>query len=242
MATRSSSPVAPAVHGLGRLRFQSVPEAVAQELRDAIIGGKLKPGERLIEQKLASSLGVGQPTLREALKELEYQGFVRKSPKKGTYVTLLSQKDFRNILEVRMALEIFAVEKAARNMTEAAAEEMEKIVKAMESAARTFDLATFHKSDLAFHRKLWELTANPYLGIALERVCFGLFAFVLLQRDPDATNEFVASARQHVQILAGLRTGDPKRAREAFIQSTLKFWNEYHQVSLELEVQKENGP
>src|SRR2546425_4191146 len=163
------SPVESSVtQGLRRLRSRSLPEEAAQLLRDAIIAGQLKPGERLVEQKLATSLGIGQPTLREALKELEYQGFVRKSPKKGTYVTQLSKEDFCQILEVRMALEILAVERAAKNMTKAAAQELEERVKTMESAARNFDLSTFHKSDLAFHRKIWDLAGNPYLEIALE--------------------------------------------------------------------------
>ena len=218
--------------GLRRLRSRSLPEEAAQLLRDAIIAGQLKPGERLVEQKLATSLGIGQPTLREALKELEYQGFVRKSPKKGTYVTQLSKEDFCQILEVRMALEILAVERAAKNMTKAAAQELEERVKTMESAARNFDLSTFHKSDLAFHRKIWDLAGNPYLEIALERVAFGLFAFVLLQREPGTANEFLASAEQHKQILAGLRSAHPNQARESFVKSTLKFWTEYHQVNI----------
>jgi len=103
----------------------------------------------------------------------------------------------------------------------------------MRTAAQKFDLATFHKSDLAFHRVIWDLTGNEYLGLALERVAFGLFAFVLLQRDPSASNEFIASAQQHAQIVAGLSTSDPKRAREAFVKSTTKFWNDYHRVSIE---------
>src|SRR6058998_1823102 len=93
-ATAPGQPLAP-------FRFPSLPEAVAQKLRDAILAGQLKPGERLVEQKLAANLGIGQPTLREALKELEFQGFVRKSPKKGTYVTELTPEDFRQIQEVR---------------------------------------------------------------------------------------------------------------------------------------------
>src|SRR5439155_13485719 len=198
----SSAEISPA-QGLRRLRSRSIPEEAAQLLRDAIIAGQLKPGERLVEQKLAASLGIGQPTLREALKELEFQGFVRKSPKKGTYVTELTPEDFRQIQEVRMALEEVAIEKAARSMTDEAVRELEKLVSTMRTAAQKFNLATFHKSDLAFHRIVWDLTGNEYLGLALERVAFGLFAFVLLQRDPSASNEFIASAEQHAQIVAG---------------------------------------
>src|SRR5713226_9026622 len=220
------------VEGLSPLRLLSVPDAVAQKLRDAILAGQLKPGERLVEQKLASRFGIGQPTLREALKELEFQGFVRKSPKKGTYVTLLTPEDFRKIQEVRMSLEVVAIEKAACNMTDKAMRELEAVVASMRSAAQKFDLATFHKSDVAFHEKVWALTGNEYLELALERIAFRLFAFVLLQREPAAANEFLASAEQHAHILAGLRTRDPKRARQAFVESTTKFWSKYHRVTM----------
>src|SRR6059036_969333 len=123
------------------VHVRSLAEAAAQSLREAIIAGKLKPVERLIEQKLAASLGIGQPTLREALKELEYQGFVRKSPKKGTYITQLTKEDFRQILEVRMTLEVLAIEHAARNMRKEVAQELEEIVRGMESSAQKFDLS-----------------------------------------------------------------------------------------------------
>ena len=96
------------------VHVRSLAEAAAQSLREAIIAGKLKPGERLIEQKLASQLGIGQPTLREALKELEYQGFVRKLANKGrTFVTKLSTEDISKIHQVRMVLEVLAVDLAA---------------------------------------------------------------------------------------------------------------------------------
>src|SRR5215203_4331878 len=83
---------------LGQVQFTSKPAAVAQKLREAIIGGVLKPGERLVEQKLAAKFGIGQPTVREALKELENQGMVRRaerrgmSERRGTYVAELTRE------------------------------------------------------------------------------------------------------------------------------------------------------
>ena len=127
---------APTIAGerLTQVRFPSLPEAVAEKLREAVLAGQLKPGERLLEQKLAAGFGIGQPTLREALKELEFQGFVRKSPKKGTYVTELTTEDFRKIQEVRMALEVVAIERAARNITDDGVRELEKLVSTMRTA------------------------------------------------------------------------------------------------------------
>jgi DNA-binding GntR family transcriptional regulator len=122
----------------------------------------------------------------------------------------------------------FAVGFIARNMTAALGQELEDIVQDMEAAARRFDLARFHKSDVAFHRKLWKSAGNEYLETALERVAFGLFAFVLLQRESESKTEFLAATDQHKQILEGLRSGDPEEARRAFEQSTEKFWKNYH--------------
>src|SRR5436309_11384802 len=122
------------------VHVRSLAEAAAQSLREAIIAGKLKPGERLIEQKLASQLGIGQPTIREALKELEYQGFVRKLPNRATYVTDLSTADMQKMFEVRMALETLAVERAARNITEAGLSQLRRHLETMANAAEIFDL------------------------------------------------------------------------------------------------------
>jgi DNA-binding GntR family transcriptional regulator len=220
---------------LSGVQVRSLPAAVAERLREAILAGVLKPGERLIEQKLAGRFGIGQPTLREALKELDLQGFVRKTaPNKGTYVTRLNQEDFRKILEVRMALEVVAIGKAANHWNGRISHELGSIVARMEAAAREFDLATFHKNDLQFHRTIWDLTGNEYLSIALERVAFRLFAFVLLQRPGGAENEFLAAVEQHRQILAGLQSGDPNTARKAFLESTLTFWSEKHHVKVEV--------
>ncbi len=219
-------------NALRPIRVLSAPAAAADALRSAILDGDLKPGERLIEQTLARRLRIGQPTLREALKELEYQGFVRKGPQRGTYVTKLARADFRSILEVRMALESLAIEKAARQLTPEAEKTLAARVEGMGLAARNFDLNSFHRIDMAFHRHVWALAGNPYLTEALELVAFRLFAFVVIQRGRDSRNEFLNATEQHRAILAGLATRDATKARQAFVSSTLRFWNDHHGVKL----------
>src|ERR1700686_5245113 len=92
-----------------RLIIQTAPQAAAQAIRESIISGELRGGDRMIEQEWAERLGIGQPTLREALHELEHQGLLRKTPQRGTYVAQLSPEDFRLIQEVRIPLEAIAV-------------------------------------------------------------------------------------------------------------------------------------
>ena len=212
------------------LAVRSTVQAAAEWLRDSIMRGDLKPGDRLVEHKLAAALGIGQPTLREALKELELQGFVRKTPKKGTRVTKLTKDDFRDILEVRMALESVAIERAAVRLDADQLAALRACVDGMEVAAGRFDLAEFHRHDVEFHSVLWGAADNDYLSLALERTAFGLFAFVLLQRQPEAASEFLSAVKQHRTILEGLESGKPETARRVFVDSTLEFWNANHDL------------
>lgn len=212
--------------------MRSTAQAASDWLREAIMNGDLEPGERLIEQKLASRLGIGQPTLREALKDLELEGFVRKTPKRGTYVTKLTKDDFRKSLEVRMTLEATAIERAAVRLSQGQLAALESCITGMQDAADAFVLADFHAHDVRFHEILWEAADNDFLKTALERSAFGLFAFVLLQREPGDRGEFRAAVQQHRDMLDGLRSGNPKTARKAFIDATLRFWNENHGLGL----------
>jgi DNA-binding GntR family transcriptional regulator len=164
--------------GLSQVKLRSLPETVAEQMRSAILDGHLEPGERLIEQKLAALFGIGQPTIREALKELEYQGFVRKLPNRATYVTDLSPSDMQKMFEVRMALETLAVERAAQKITPSGLAQLQQHLDVMATAAEIFDLSAFHQSDVAFHRALWEISGNEHLSAALDRITFALFAFV----------------------------------------------------------------
>ena len=129
-------------------RAPSLLETVAVKLRDAILSDRLRPGQRLVEQKLAAHFGIGQPTLREALHELEAQGFVRKSQKTGTYVTDLSAEEYRQTHDVRMTLESLAMERAAPNVTAEAPRNLEQSLNQLAATVREPDLTLYHKSDM----------------------------------------------------------------------------------------------
>ena len=90
---------------------------VTARLFQAIVAGELRPGDRIIETKLASQLGVGQSTLREALQDLEYRELVKKEANRGTYVTVLTSKAVKDMYAVRLELEPMAAELAKKNIT-----------------------------------------------------------------------------------------------------------------------------
>lgn len=206
-----------------QVRGPTVPEVVAERMRDAILAGRYPPGERLVEQKLAGLFGIGQPTVREALRELELQGFVRKRGNRGTYVTEFGTEDILKRHEVRLALESVAIARAAVAITAEDEVYMNALLERMSISAERFDRALFHKLDMAFHRKIWACAKNEYLALVLERVTFSLFAFQLLARAPeDPVMREVT--QQHRVILEALVTRNATFAREEFIRSIAVFW------------------
>jgi DNA-binding GntR family transcriptional regulator len=220
----------------GQLIIQTAPQAAAQAIRESIISGELRGGDRLIEQKWAARLGIGQPTLREALHELEHQGLLRKIQQRGTYVAQLHPEDYRLIQEVRIPLEAIAVGKAAENFTPEADKELTAMVEAMASPGISkSDVQQFHENDVAFHRKIWVLAKNEYLRDALETVTFRLFVFSVVDRwpgNPNAMGERIAAAQEHLGILEGLRSRDKQIARKAFIKQTVQYWNTQYGLAL----------
>jgi len=222
--------------GTRTLRIQTAPEAAAQAIREAIISGELRGGDRIIEQKWAAHLGIGQPTLREALNELIHQGLLRKLQQRGTYVAQLSPTDYRLIQEIRIPLEAIAIGKAAENLTPEADAELEALVAAMNGTTMSAnEIKSFHDCDAAFHRKIWELADNEYLRDTLEAISFKLFVFSVVDRwadNPNAIRERVAAVQQHLAILEGLRSRDRHEARRVFIKQTIDYWNVQYGLGL----------
>jgi DNA-binding GntR family transcriptional regulator len=219
-----------------QLKIQTAPEAAAQAIREAIIAGELKGGDRIIEQKWAARLGIGQPTIREALNELVHQGLLRKLPQRGTYVAQLSPDDYRLIQEVRIPLEAIAVGKAAENLTSEADQELSALVSSMAGTSMTsVEVKNFHDCDVAFHRKIWDLAGNEYLRDTLEAISFRLFVFSVVGRwpeNPKAFSERIAAVQQHLAILEGIRSRNLQTARQVFIKQTVQYWNAQYGLQL----------
>ncbi|MBB3695250.1 GntR family transcriptional regulator [Sphingomonas sp. BK580] len=227
----------PAKPVTGELEFTTRSQAAAQALREAIISGELVQGDRLLEQHWSKRLGIGQPTLREAMRELEYQGLLRRTHQRGTYVAELSPDDYRQILEVRIPLEARAMGLASERLTPELAKELIDIVATMADTERDEDVRRFHDCDVMFHRRIWDAAGNPYLRALLESITFRLFVFSVVGRWPESPNTLTerrAAIRQHQGILDGILSRDPRQARRAFVDQTVNYWNEQYGLDLRL--------
>ncbi len=163
-----------------RIPALSKKDRVVQAVRDAIVSGRMKPGDAIVENRVARELGVGQPLIREALLDLEHQGFVQRVPYRGTFVTKLSPEEIDQIQSLRIELEGLAVDWARPRATREDLAGLRHLVEQMGHAARDGDLARFNEYDLALHRRVWQLSGNKYLADALERAVVPLLTFFYL--------------------------------------------------------------
>jgi DNA-binding GntR family transcriptional regulator len=185
-------------------------------LRDAIVSGTLQGGEQIVEGKIAKQFGVGQGLIREALIELEHQGFVQRTPFSGTQVPRLTLQDALQIFDIRIELEPLAFFLAGKAMDDEQLAELQAISGKMAAALKAEDLDSFFDSHLSFRKRIWKLSGNPYLQQALERVVIPLYALYLIRRSSSREGllQTATDCFQHQDtILAAYREKDLKLAR-----------------------------
>jgi DNA-binding GntR family transcriptional regulator len=207
-------------------RQTSLPNQVAQALREAIISGKLPPRRRIVESKVARQLAIGQPTVREALKTLENEGLVVHSPNRGCCVTSLSAGEVEQIFRLRVEWEPLAVELALENRLKWTPERLLAIVGNFKRAARERRVEEYYRLDLTFHQTLWKLSGNRFLVEALSKVTVPVFAFCMLRELRHLDLDFVANARRHEMIARSLLAGNREQAKEQTRSSIQSFWKQ----------------
>ena len=138
-------------------------DVVFQTLREAILKGELKPGERLMELQLASRLGVSRTPIREAIRMLELEGLAVTMPRKGAEVARMTEKDMEDVLQIRKALDELAVGLACDNMTEESLEQLRAALKNFEESTRSRDVKKIAQADVEFHDTIYQAADNPKL-------------------------------------------------------------------------------
>ncbi|KUO50719.1 MAG: GntR family transcriptional regulator [Desulfitibacter sp. BRH_c19] len=143
--------------------YKPLREIVLEALKDAIVNGQLKPGERLMEQQVAEELGVSRTPVREAIRKLEIEGFVIMIPRKGAYVSDISLKDIAQVFEVRAAMEALAAGLAAQRIVDEQVEQLERKLVEVKKAVDNSDLEGTIQYDTEFHEIIYSASRNDRL-------------------------------------------------------------------------------
>ncbi|MBO5302990.1 MAG: GntR family transcriptional regulator [Lachnospiraceae bacterium] len=181
-------------------------DVVFNTLREAILRGDLKPGERLMELQLAAKLGVSRTPIREAIRMLQQEGLAVTIPRRGAEVAGMTEKDMEDVLQIREALEILAVQLASEKVTDEQVDELAEKVKAFEEVLKTKDIKQIAQADIDFHDVIYTAADNPKLLGMLNNLREQIYRY-RVEYLKDEKN-YPRLIEEHQQILDGLRRRD----------------------------------
>ena len=154
---------------------------VANQIREAIKSGKLKPGEHIIEGDLAMDMGISRFPIREAIRYLEKEGLVTTTPYKGAHVTELTEKDLEEIYSLRIVIEELAIRTLIKHLDSEKVKKLESVVTAMKQVAKNCrTIEEVIDVDLSFQRTICELAENRRLLELWLNLSHQLRAFIVL--------------------------------------------------------------
>lgn len=179
-------------------------------IRDAIESGELEMGTPLPENLLAKEIGVSRTPIREALRSLEQDGYVKIIPQKGAFVSEISLEDLKEIYDIRKLLEPFAALSAVNRIPEEEIDEMEKGWKALKKAALAgeVDLTRVSEMDLLLHLTITKYATNKRIGAIITTYHAQIKRFQKLSAQ--SLSNIHETIGQHLEILEKLRERDAR--------------------------------
>ncbi len=172
--------------------FLPLRDVVFNTLRQAILTGELKPGERLMEIHLANKLGVSRTPIREAIRKLELEGLVTMIPRRGAEVAQITEKSMNDVLEVRRALDALCVELACERITPEDTERLKLACEAFEAAVGTGDINRIARADVELHDIIVQATGNRRLVQLINNLSEQMYRYRF---------EYIKDSSQHQRLI-----------------------------------------
>lgn len=188
-------------------------------IRRSIVDGVLKPGERLVEERLAQHLGVSRTPVREALAMLEVEGLVKSIPKKGAIVRTFTREEIKDLYDLRTVLEGYAARQAAQFITAEELDQMRRLWEEMEACIRSDWRTTddqiakvryLTSKNNHFHHVIIKASRNSRLEVVLTQIIelpliFRAFFWY-------TEEQLIQSNHHHYELIRALEAQDPERA------------------------------
>ncbi|WP_171110546.1 MULTISPECIES: GntR family transcriptional regulator [Streptomyces] len=185
----------------------AVRERVLAGLRQDIIAGRLRPGDRLVERELAERFEVSRVPVREAIRALVAEGFVLFETPRRAVVRRLTPVDVRELFELREALEVYAAGLAASRATPQALTELRELLRNAADATEAGDAETITDINTRFHDRILAMAGNSLLISVMEPVD-GRLRWLTRQNE-----EWPQLLTEHRELYEAIASGDPDRAR-----------------------------
>ena len=203
--------------------YDLLSKKVYRILKKEIIKGSFKPGEKVLEGKIADQMGISRTPVREAIRVLAAEGFVILSPNQGVVVRSVSAENIREVLQIHSVLEGLAARLSCEVINEEDLKELENCVNKMEKLANKKDSSTYSEVDLKFHELIVNICRNKRLiqmrkNISDQAQRYRISSLSIPRRLKE-------SLKEHQKILEAFKTKDPKKAdstSQKHIQNALK--------------------
>lgn len=193
--------------------YKPLGDVIFDTLREAIIVGELKPGQRLMEVQLAEKMGVSRTPVREAIRKLELEGLVEMLPRKGAHVAELSVKDIMDVLEVRATLDGLATSLSATRITDDEKKELRHLLDQFINYVEKENLQGSIKKDVEFHDVIYRSSRNDKLIQISNNLREQIQRFrIVYIKDYSSSRELI---REHTEIYEAIIAGNPETAMEA---------------------------
>lgn len=190
-------------------------EAVADRLRDEILDGRLAAGSRLVEAELAERFGVSRGPVRDALQELARTGLAVDLPRRGTFVSSLTERDLSEVYDIRRAIEEAAVRLMIARAGDAEVAAMFDALEEAESAYGRGELAPAWDADMAFHRTYCRLSGNGRLLELFDSLAAQTVLLMRTTLERRASLGWTPPVEVHRRIAQAIANRDVARATEA---------------------------
>lgn len=220
------------------IQLESPVDKIIGQLKQLIVSGQLKPGDRLpAERVLSEKFGVGRSYIREAILKLEFYGLIRTNPQSGTYVSGLSinvidniisdiikfnKDDFNALIEARYHLEISSVKLAAERRTENDILEIEKALNEYENKVNS-GASSAVEEDMIFHIKIARASKNSVIESMILILIPDLIKNIVENKICGDNREKTAIG-EHRKILEAIKSQDLRLAEEAMANHLDEIW------------------
>jgi len=190
--------------------YELLSQKVYRVLKTEIIKGSLKPGTKLLEGKIAKQMKVSRTPIREALRELAAEGFVKISPNQGVIVSNASIENIQEVLQIRGVLEGLAARLATKIISEEEIKELEKYQKQMEYYTNKDNSLAFSEIDAEFHELILNICGNNRLIQIRKNISDQAHRYRI--RSLSIPGRLKYSLKEHQEILEALKRKDSEQA------------------------------
>lgn len=216
-------------------RHQTLREKILETIREAILKGTLKPGEKVAEPELAERFGISRTPIREAFRQLESEGYLTVIPRKGAVVAALSEQDVQEFYAIKSILEGYAAELAATRLSEKDIERLQAINEKLKELAADGDVKAFFRAHGEFHDLFVRAAGNHKLAELIHQL--GMKFNRLRMASLSVQGRMDISVAEHERLIEAFKNQDGDQA-ENLVKKTAAIGG---QVLLESLTEAEGG-